>query len=120
MLAEPSDRIYARYFIETAFPLDTAAEVLAGEQSSGTFVRVPGETEELRNRHAARVEEIRELESVPVPSLPGAGGPKSANGTPVYRRAEILVSWPLENLGPSLPNLMATVAGNLFELKQFS
>ena len=58
MLAEPSDRIYARYFIETAFPLEKAADVLAGEQSSGTFVKVPGETEELRNRHAARVESI--------------------------------------------------------------
>ena len=26
----------------------------------------------------------------------------------------------MENIGPSLPNLMATVAGNLFELKQVS
>ena len=30
------------------------------------------------------------------------------------------LSWPLDNLGPSLPNLMATVAGNLFELQEFS
>jgi ribulose-bisphosphate carboxylase large chain len=50
----------------------------------------------------------------------GAGVPKGLTGAPVYRRAEILVSWPIENMGPSLPNLMATVAGNLFELKQFS
>jgi ribulose-bisphosphate carboxylase large chain len=34
--------------------------------------------------------------------------------------ARATLSWPLENIGPSLPNLMATVAGNLFELKQFS
>lgn len=120
MIDRQSNRIYARYWIETAFPLDEAAEVLAGEQSSGTFVKVPGETEELRERHAARVENISELPSVDVPSLPGAGMPKSSNGRPIYRRAEVLVSWPLENLGPSLPNLMATVAGNLFELKQFS
>ena len=120
MLAEPSDRIYARYLIETAFPLEFSADVLAGEQSSGTFVKVPGETEELRNRHAARVEQLLELESVSQPSLPGSGRPENINGEPVYHRAEILVSWPLENLGPSLPNLMATVAGNLFELNQFS
>src|SRR3954454_24531659 len=101
MLADPSDRIYASYFIETAFPLDKAADVLAGEQSSGTFVKVPGETEELRSRHAARVEHITELDPVSQPSLPGAGVPKNANGNPVYRRAEIQVSWPLENLGPS-------------------
>ena len=30
------------------------------------------------------------------------------------------LSWPLGNIGPSLPNLLTTVAGNLFELKQFS
>lgn len=120
MTDRDSRRIYARYWIETAFPLEDAAEVLAGEQSSGTFVKVPGETEELRERNAARVEQISELPPVDVPSLPGAGVPKSSNGKPVYRRAEILVSWPIENLGASLPNLMATVAGNLFELKQFS
>lgn len=113
-----TERIIARYRIETAFPLEEAAEVLAGEQSSGTFVKVPGETAELRERHAARIEQLTELEPVNVPSLPGAGVPKGQ--TPLYRRAEIAVSWPLENIGPSLPNLMATVAGNLFELKQFS
>ncbi|HLJ69734.1 MAG TPA: RuBisCO large subunit C-terminal-like domain-containing protein, partial [Roseiarcus sp.] len=34
--------------------------------------------------------------------------------------AHATLSWPLDNIGPSLPNLMATIAGNLFELKQFS
>jgi ribulose-bisphosphate carboxylase large chain len=34
--------------------------------------------------------------------------------------ARATLTWPLGNIGPSLPNLMATVAGNLFELKQFS
>ena len=108
-------RIFAKYWIESAFPLAEAAETLAGEQSSGTFIRVPGETPELRARYGARVERITELDSVSAPSLP-VPGPMAS----IYRRAEILVSWPIENLGPSLPNLMATVAGNLFELKQFS
>ena len=45
-----SDRIHASYWIETAFPLQQAAEIMAGEQSTGTFVRVPGETDELRRR----------------------------------------------------------------------
>ena len=114
-----SGRIEAQYWIETAFPLAEAAEVLAGEQSSGTFVAVPGETPELRARYGARVEEIVELDSAAAPSLPGAGVPRGVI-TPVFQRARIRVTWPLENLGPSLPNLMATVAGNLFELKQFS
>ena len=36
------------------------------------------------------------------------------------RTAEVTLSWPLHNIGPSLPNLLATVAGNLSELKAFS
>jgi ribulose-bisphosphate carboxylase large chain len=111
-------RIRARYWIETAYPLERAAETMAGEQSTGTFTRVPGETDELRERHAARVESIRELEQVNTPSLPGAGVPKGGAG--IYRRAEVELSWPLANLGASLPNLLATVAGNLWELKPFS
>jgi ribulose-bisphosphate carboxylase large chain len=114
------ERITARYWIETAYPLQQAAETMAGEQSTGTFLRVPGETDDLRERHAARVESLRELDSVPEPSLPGAGVPKNLSGPPVYRRAEVTLSWPLSNMGPSLPNLLATVAGNLFELKPFS
>src|SRR5882757_824821 len=69
-------RVRARYWIETAYPLQQAAETMAGEQSTGTFIRVPGETDELRERHAAQVEAILELESVSTPSLPGAGAPK--------------------------------------------
>ena len=88
---------------------------MAGEQSSGTFLPVPGETPELKARAAARVEAIEDLGPVDGPSLPGAG---RADGA--HRRARVTLSWPVENMGPSLPNLMATVAGNLFELKAFS
>lgn len=35
-----SDRIEARYWIETAYPLADAAATMAGEQSTETFVRV--------------------------------------------------------------------------------
>jgi ribulose-bisphosphate carboxylase large chain len=114
------ERIYASYWIETAFPLQQAAGIMAGEQSTGTFVRVPGETDELREQHAAQVESIRECGAAESPSLPGAGLPKGLLGKPVYRQAEVTLSWPLSNIGPSLPNLLATVAGNLFELKPFS
>jgi ribulose-bisphosphate carboxylase large chain len=108
------DRIQADYLIETADDPRRAAEIMAGEQSSGTFVAIPGETPELKERAAARVEALTLLnEDVEAPSLPGA-----APGKP--RRARVTLSWPLDNLGPSLPNLVATVAGNLFELKPFS
>jgi ribulose-bisphosphate carboxylase large chain len=115
-----TERIYARYWIETAFPLDSAAETMAGEQSTGTFLRVPGETDELRERFAARVESITELGTVKTPSLPGSGVPKGASPDTPRHAAEVTLSWPIETMGPSLPNVLATVAGNLSELKQFS
>jgi ribulose-bisphosphate carboxylase large chain len=115
------NRIHATYLIETAFPLEYAAEVMAGEQSTGTFVSVPGETPELKEKHGAKVVSIQELESVVQPSLPGARLPKGADATTVsYRRAIVELSFPLDNVGPSLPNLMSTIAGNLYELGEFS
>jgi ribulose-bisphosphate carboxylase large chain len=113
-----NDRIEARYWIETAYPLQQAAETMAGEQSTGTFIRVPGETDELRERCAARVEKLVELGEAAAPSLPGSGLPKGWDGR--RRTAEVTLSWPLHNMGPSLPNLLATIAGNLWELKPFS
>ena len=114
-----NERVQASYLIETAYPLADAAEIMAGEQSSGTFVPVPGETPELKALAAARVERIEELAPAASPSLPGAGIPKGL-AQPVWRRARVVLSWPLSNMGPDLPMLLATVAGNLFELKQFS
>ena len=112
------ERIEADYLIETAFPPDQAAEAMAGEQSSGTFVPVPGETPELKARAAARVERLQVLGAAAAPALPGSGTP--AGPASERKQALVTLSWPLDNIGPSLPNLLATVAGNLFELKQFS
>jgi ribulose-bisphosphate carboxylase large chain len=117
MTAQDS-RIHARYWIETAYPLTQASATMAGEQSTGTFLRVPGETDELRELYAARVESIEEQTPALAPSLPGAGTPANWDG--IRRTAEVTLSWPLHNIGPSLPNLLATVAGNLSELKAFS
>jgi ribulose-bisphosphate carboxylase large chain len=117
-MTHPPDRIRATYFIETAFPLAQAAAIMAGEQSTGTFLRVPGETDELRERFAASVDSLTELAPATSPSLPGSGAPPNWDG--VRRTAHVTLSWPLHNIGPSLPNLLATVAGNLSELKAFS
>ncbi len=109
------ERISATYLIETPLDVEQAAATLAGEQSSGTFVAVPGETEELKHRFAARVEKISPLETVVTPSLPGA---KSAAGK--FRRAEVVVSWSLENMGYNLPTLVSTIQGNLYEITAFT
>ena len=112
------DRIFATYRIETPLDPHKAAAVLAGEQSSGTFVAVPGETDELRHRFGARVEKVTVLESVNDPSLPGCRSKTAPNGP--YHRADLVVSWSVENMGFNLPTLVSTIQGNLYELSQFS
>ena len=109
------ERITATYYIETPYAPEKASEVLAGEQSSGTFVSVPGETEELKQRFAARVEAIELLETVREPAIPGA---VSKEGK--YHRAIVKVSWSIENFGYNLPVMVSTLQGNLYEINQFT
>nr|WP_272209758.1 hypothetical protein [Marinicella sp. W31]MDC2875585.1 hypothetical protein [Marinicella sp. W31] len=90
------------------------ATTMAGEQSSGTFTKVPGETPELLERAGARVENLEILETVAEPSLPGA-----RQGAPI-RRARVTLSWPMATVGLSVPHLSIVIGGNLFELKDFS
>lgn len=107
-------RLYAEYELETPLDLAHTADVIAGEQSSGTFLKIEGETDALKAAHGARVESIVELGRSDRPALPC-----KMKGE-VYARGRITLSWPMENIGPSLPNTLATVAGNLFELREVS
>jgi ribulose-bisphosphate carboxylase large chain len=109
------DRFTASYLVETPFDPARVAEVLAGEQSCGTFARVEGETDALRERARATVESVDELAPVDRPSLPNAWLDRERRGGP-WRRARVQVSFPVANVGGNLPTLAATVAGNLFDL----
>lgn len=108
-------RIHATYWLETCHDPLRVAEVMAGEQSTGTFIDLPLEISSLVSRQAATVERVDLLEQVSVASLPAA----DASPGP-YKRALVEISWNEDNFGRSLPNLMATVAGNLFELRQIT
>lgn len=109
--------LLAKYLIETAQSVERTAEVIAGEQSSGTFVAVPGETEELKRRSRARVVSIEALETVSQPSLPGS---RIGDHSTEFQRAEVTIEFPLQNFGLNLPTVLATVCGNLFELSDHS
>ncbi len=111
-----NDRIRATYVFETPFDVETAAHAIAGEQSSGTFLKIAGETDELVARHGAHVEECIAIAEMPTPSLSGA----QASPDACYTIGRATLSWPTENIGNSIPNLMATIAGNLFELSELS
>lgn len=108
-----SSRIFATYWLETDESPQVAAEIIAGEQSSGTFVALPNETPALKERSGARVESIQVLDQVSEPSLPG----RYRHPDGPFTRCLLTLSWPLENIGPSLTMLLSTIAGNLFELK---
>jgi len=115
-----NERIHAKYLIETPHSLEHAATVIAGEQSSGTFVSVPGETLELKEKFGAHVENVEPLETVSSASLPGSKAPNLAGGQARYSRGLVSISFPLCNFGPSLTALISTVAGNLYELQELS
>jgi hypothetical protein len=114
-----ADRFEATYLIETPLAPEKVAEVMAGEQSCGTFTRVEGETDELRLRARATVEQIDELESVNAPSLPNALLERKGHTGP-WRRARVRISFPVANVGANLPTLAATVSGNLYDLGEAS
>jgi ribulose-bisphosphate carboxylase large chain len=101
MSTDTSQRIEAVYHLETSADPEKTAAMIAGEQSSGTFVVIPGEDEALKARAAAQYDI----------------SPMTPRTDSDAKRYRLRLSWPLENIGPSLPNLMATVAGNLYELK---
>lgn len=87
--------VIATYVIETSLPLQHAAEVLVGEQSTGTFVRVQRESDDLRARFAAQVESLQEIPLTGASPLPGAVGDPAAR-----RRAVLRLRFPSTTSGP--------------------
>ena len=105
----------ARYFVESSVPMEKAAETIAGEQSSGTFMSLPGETDELKHRARARVTRIDSLPPALEPSLRSAFVERRPHNS-VFSRAEVEIAFPIDNVGANISSVLATVAGNLFEL----
>ena len=121
MIPMPTPRrdFTVRYLVESFEPLEKAAEVIAGEQSCGTFLKLPGETADLTERARARVLSIEPLEDAETPALPNAFADRKGSRGP-YRRGVVEIGFPIHNVGPNLPNLYATIAGNLFELGELT
>ncbi|SEW32478.1 ribulose-bisphosphate carboxylase large chain [Cognatiyoonia koreensis] len=107
-------RLQATYDIESPVGIQRAAEVMAGEQSTGTFSRLASETDALRDKSAARIEAVTITGSADHPALPCR-----LSGV-TYEQGRVTISWPMDNFGPSLTNILATIAGNLFELAELS
>ena len=101
------------YRIETPGDrIGAMADKIASDQSTGTFVAVPGETEELKARVAARVLDIRRLPDAPSPSWPEAAGHAGP-----FRRADVDIGFPLDAVGTDLSALMTIAVGGVFSIR---
>jgi 3-oxoisoapionate-4-phosphate decarboxylase len=101
------------YCIETAGSVEKLAAKIASDQSTGTFVQVPGETEELKSRVAARVVAVRHLDSTRQSSFATQeAGP--------FHRAEADIEFPLEAIGTDLSSLMTIAIGGVYSIKELS
>lgn len=101
------------YLIETEGNPEKLAAKIASDQSTGTFVAVPGETEALKARVAARVVDVRPLPPSASPSFPFDGrGP--------FNRAEADIDFPFEAIGTDLAALMTIAIGGIFSIKGFT
>lgn len=109
-VALPDGVDYDEYLIATylaSFPADIPiprlSQALAIEQSTGTWIPVPGETPEVRSRHVARVigvYEVPDFEFEVPPSME-------------TRNWFIQVAYPEINIGEQIPMLLTTVVGNI-------
>ena len=109
-IALPDGVDYEEYIIGTymvsfpaGVPIPRLAPALAIEQSTGTWVPVPGETPEMRCRHVAKVIGVYEVPDFEftVPS------------DVETRNYIIQIAYPQVNIGPQIPMLLTTVVGNI-------
>jgi ribulose-bisphosphate carboxylase large chain len=101
---DPSDYVFATYYIETPLDPYRAAQSLAAEQSTGTWMRVQYETEERCERYGAKVVGVYRL-----PSSPQEGN-----------AAIVRIGFPWANFGANLTSLLFTVVGEAYELGLFT
>ena len=108
--ALPDGIDYDEYVIATylaSFPAEVPIPLLslalAVEQSTGTWVAVPGETPEVRRRHVAKVLGVYEVPDFEF------GVPPSVE----TRNWVVQVAYPEINIGEQIPMLLTSVVGNI-------
>jgi 2,3-diketo-5-methylthiopentyl-1-phosphate enolase len=102
---DPEKYVIATYYaaVPRDWPVDKIAMAVAVEQSTGTWIRVPGETVELRKKHIAKVIAINEVPDfeyeVPADTK--------------LRRYIVQIAYPYENFMNEISMLLTTVIGNI-------
>lgn len=103
--------IRVTYRIETRGDPEAVAAKIASDQSTGTFTELPGETEAVRARCAAKVEDVHALDPVDTPSIPDAGG------VGPWRRADVVIAYPFEAVGADIAALMTITVGGVYAVR---
>jgi 2,3-diketo-5-methylthiopentyl-1-phosphate enolase len=98
------ENIIATYLIQypAAIDMREMGQALAIEQSTGTWTPVPGETEDLRVRHVAKLIGVWEVPDYQwsIPDVP-------------ERKYILQIAFPIINIGYQIPMLLTTVIGNI-------
>jgi 2,3-diketo-5-methylthiopentyl-1-phosphate enolase len=109
-MALPDGIDYDEYIIATYLgsfaaevPIPLLSMALAVEQSTGTWVAVPGETPEVRRRHVAKVLGVYEVPDFEFEVPPSVQ----------TRNWVIQVAYPEVNIGAQIPMLLTSVVGNI-------
>lgn len=102
---DEDDYLIATYYVELPSSWNTPklAEMLAVEQSTGTWVAVPQETPEVRRKHVAKVTGVYEVPNYEF-ELPS---------DIKERRYLVQMAFPVVNFGSQIPHLLTAVAGNI-------
>jgi len=100
---DPEQFVLATYLAQYPAKIDIhrLAPAMAIEQSTGTWVPVPGETAEMRARHIAKVVGIYEAPDHEWKM------PETAERTYILQ-----IAFPVENIGHQIPMLLTAVIGN--------
>ncbi len=102
---EDHDYIIATYLYQTGAKVNIhkLALALSEEQSSGTWVTLPGESDVVRARHVGRVISIWEVPDHEYAVPEGV----------TERNWVIQIGYPVHNIGPQIPLMLTTVHGNI-------
>ena len=104
-IREKGNYVVATYFLETGLKVDIIKKVtgIAVEQSTGTWLPIPEETSEIREKYVAKVIGIYEVPPYEF-EVPGDLS---------YRRWIFKLAYPAVNFGPQIPMLLSTIIGNI-------
>src|SRR5271157_2476096 len=102
---EYDDYLIGSYIVTypAIFPMPKLAPMLAIEQSTGTWVPVPGETAEVRRQHVAKVIGVYEIPDFEF-ELPA---------DVKERNWFVQIAFPEVNIGSQIPMMLTTVVGNI-------